>query len=712
MGSNYKNKKEKKILTISLLVSNRKDTIRKCMESIKPLLEALPSELIAVDTGCTDGSIEIVKEYADLIVNFPWCHDFAAARNAGLEKAQGEWFLYLDDDEWFEDVTEIIQFFKSGEYKQYDRAWYIVRNYTNWEGTDYRESGADRVYKRVPQAQFFGKVHEVYKPTGYKIKNFSCYAHHYGYVYKSEEAKQKHTERNITLLKNELEENPNDVRMIAQLIQEYIAIGEFEEARKWREYTLARCKPEQCQHTIVQYIITSSLYTFRKEKNKEALEQVIQEITERYPLNVLSKLVCIAEHIMVLANLEKKEEVLEKLPLYFSTYGSVMESGGSTQENGYFDRMYYKSEGLYRDMVAMGFRASVALKRTHLINEYLQKWEQVAGKDEVAEKLRWYADILRKRYIRGEDEGLLFVYYKDFLDNPQIKEESYEELEKLLLKYPKKRIDLAAGFETLQRIEPMFVFLHLLYRLQHDSAEERIQAFREYFSKSKGKFDAYVVAFCLEQGNYIRELLRCIDLVTFKEGVSVWQREHDRSQLVNLEQLENSWDKKYTLYLAYVKLVEFERRLLEEKKNITSALLEYVAAFASYASLYYAKPLLQEENWCVLPRDCQFVFSVKKAFEAKEQGCHAEWTEYMKKAGKVYPDKISILQNVLKEEAKKAAAKISPEMRQLAEALKRNVRELITAGEYMEAKTCIQALKQYVPDDEEIEVLENLLFSW
>ena len=113
MGSNYKNKKEKKILTISLLVSNRKDTIRKCMESIKPLLEALPSELIAVDTGCTDGSIEIVKEYADLIVNFPWCHDFAAARNAGLEKAQGEWFLYLDDDEWFEDVTEIIQFFKS-----------------------------------------------------------------------------------------------------------------------------------------------------------------------------------------------------------------------------------------------------------------------------------------------------------------------------------------------------------------------------------------------------------------------------------------------------------------------------------------------------------------------------------------------------------------------------------------------------------------------
>ena len=51
-------------LTDSILISNRIDTIRKCMESIKPLLTGFPCELIAVDTvgEATDGSIDVVRE--------------------------------------------------------------------------------------------------------------------------------------------------------------------------------------------------------------------------------------------------------------------------------------------------------------------------------------------------------------------------------------------------------------------------------------------------------------------------------------------------------------------------------------------------------------------------------------------------------------------------------------------------------------------------
>ena len=93
MGKYTKGKKP--LLSISLLVSNSIDTIRKCMESIKPLLEAVPSELIVVDGGSRDGAIEIAREYADEIVPFVWCNDFSAARNAGLEKATGEWFFLL-----------------------------------------------------------------------------------------------------------------------------------------------------------------------------------------------------------------------------------------------------------------------------------------------------------------------------------------------------------------------------------------------------------------------------------------------------------------------------------------------------------------------------------------------------------------------------------------------------------------------------------------
>ena len=53
------------ILTISILVSNRPDTVRKCLDSIKPLLEEVPSELILVDTGCGEQVRGIIEEYTD-----------------------------------------------------------------------------------------------------------------------------------------------------------------------------------------------------------------------------------------------------------------------------------------------------------------------------------------------------------------------------------------------------------------------------------------------------------------------------------------------------------------------------------------------------------------------------------------------------------------------------------------------------------------------
>ena len=105
-------------LTISLLVSDRKETLKRCLDSILPLLEEINSELIVVFTGKNPDILETVKQYTSHIIPFTWCNDFSKARNAGLIEAKGEWFLYLDDDEWFENVNEIIQFFKSGEYRE------------------------------------------------------------------------------------------------------------------------------------------------------------------------------------------------------------------------------------------------------------------------------------------------------------------------------------------------------------------------------------------------------------------------------------------------------------------------------------------------------------------------------------------------------------------------------------------------------------------
>ena len=98
-------------LSISLLASGRAASLERCLDSLRPLMMQVPSELIVVFTGTDERVREIAERYTDQVIPFTWCNDFSAARNAGLKAARGEWFMYIDDDEWFEDVSEIIQFY-------------------------------------------------------------------------------------------------------------------------------------------------------------------------------------------------------------------------------------------------------------------------------------------------------------------------------------------------------------------------------------------------------------------------------------------------------------------------------------------------------------------------------------------------------------------------------------------------------------------------
>ena len=124
------------VLSISMLVSGR-DDMYKSLQSLQMFRDAFPCEVILVDTGCSSEQRTKMQKYADKIVDFAWCNDFAAARNAGLWETHGEWFMYLDDDEWFENPQEIISFFKTGEYRNYYCASYVVRNYRDYSGTEY-----------------------------------------------------------------------------------------------------------------------------------------------------------------------------------------------------------------------------------------------------------------------------------------------------------------------------------------------------------------------------------------------------------------------------------------------------------------------------------------------------------------------------------------------------------------------------------------------
>lgn len=218
------------LLTISILISNRPDTVRKCLDSVKPLLDNVASELILVDTGCGEQVRRIIEEYTDKIVDFEWCSDFSKARNVGLRKAKGKWFLFLDDDEWFEDVTEFIRFFNSGEYKKYGMGAYIQRNYLADGSNVYTDLLVGRMIRLEPDIKFVYSIHENFSRVPGQVKKFSVFVHHYGYSFKTQAEASAHSQRNVSLLLKEHEKSPRNMKHTLQLAQEYNALKQYDKS--------------------------------------------------------------------------------------------------------------------------------------------------------------------------------------------------------------------------------------------------------------------------------------------------------------------------------------------------------------------------------------------------------------------------------------------------------------------------------------------------
>lgn len=273
------NKKYK--LTISILASNRKDTLPKTLASLKPILDNVSSELIVVDTGCDEDLLEVVRRYTDKIYKFEWCKDFSKARNVGIDNAQGDWFMFIDDDEWFEDVTEFIEFFNSEAMKKYNYAKYVVRNYENMEGTAWTDSIAGRMFRMFEGTKFVDAIHERPVNIAGPTKSFTSYAHHYGYVYKTEEDRRAHIKRNTDLLLEQIKREPGCARHYCHLTQEYNVIKEYEKSLEYALEGIAKADMSISENTkdiagLYGTVVWVMLNQLRYEEAIEAAEEYLQ----------------------------------------------------------------------------------------------------------------------------------------------------------------------------------------------------------------------------------------------------------------------------------------------------------------------------------------------------------------------------------------------------------------------------------------------------
>ena len=81
-------------VSLCMIVKDEEKNLETCLHAVKPFTD----EIIIVDTGSTDGTIEIAKRNGAKVYNFAWKENFSAARNFAIQQAAGDWILNLDAD--------------------------------------------------------------------------------------------------------------------------------------------------------------------------------------------------------------------------------------------------------------------------------------------------------------------------------------------------------------------------------------------------------------------------------------------------------------------------------------------------------------------------------------------------------------------------------------------------------------------------------------
>ncbi|TSI07321.1 glycosyltransferase [Lysinibacillus sp. BW-2-10] len=207
-------------LSICMIVKDEENNLRRCLESIKPLLKDNFAELIIVDTGSTDNTVKIAKEYTNKVYFHQWNNNFSDMRNFSISYACGEWILILDADEELMNPDTLIELLISDFILDYNTIQVSVNNIINKAGNRVIFSIGERIFKNDGEFCYSGSIHnqaQVKQPVYLSEIKID----HYGYINDDDELMEKKFKRTSKMLMDELEKNPNHIYYRFQLARTY-----------------------------------------------------------------------------------------------------------------------------------------------------------------------------------------------------------------------------------------------------------------------------------------------------------------------------------------------------------------------------------------------------------------------------------------------------------------------------------------------------------
>lgn len=221
-------------ITAAILAKNEARCIERCLSHLQGAVD----EIVLIDTGSTDRTLEIAARFPNVrIVHVPWRDDFAAARNEGLKQITTDWVLWIDADEYLhEDDTPHVREL-AGLFDRLQTPVVLnIGQLNSKRGSVSANYSNPRMFPLRWGLRYWGRVHEQVGGTDGGMFGSSIYrcsvrirVHHDGYEPTIVQQKDK-LQRNLILLRKMVEEEPDNPGWWLFYGRETLSSGDVEQA--------------------------------------------------------------------------------------------------------------------------------------------------------------------------------------------------------------------------------------------------------------------------------------------------------------------------------------------------------------------------------------------------------------------------------------------------------------------------------------------------
>lgn len=266
-------------LSLCVIAKNEEKRIDEFFKNVRSLVD----EIVLVDTGSNDRTIDIAKQKADKVIKLDFFDSFSAARNISLENASGDWALILDIDE----IIFASDFIKIRDEiaKERGEAYRLPRY--NYIGNGcWSTSSIYKLVKLGKGIRYSRKVHESIRDslTNSEVETLPAIVHHF-----PDASNQKNTLYS-RWLKDYLRDNPSDIHAQTHLIRELFVIGKIDEAFKVAQEVEACRNDDDRLYTYLGYMYIQLNELERAEKCFNRIYKNLDKKTNTLPDSVAAGL--------------------------------------------------------------------------------------------------------------------------------------------------------------------------------------------------------------------------------------------------------------------------------------------------------------------------------------------------------------------------------------------------------------------------------------